>query len=93
MGHILREKNEEQARYKLIFGTKDFEFDRVPSEKKWTLASQTSKSQGKRSTVTPAQRGAASSRGVALDVTDMASGILSDSTTERKGDVQPMQKQ
>lgn len=47
MSQILREKNEEQARYKMIFGTKDFEFNRAASEKKWVLASQTSKSQKK----------------------------------------------
>ena len=86
MSQILREKNEEQARYKMIFGTKDFDFNRVASEKKWALASQTSKSQTKQSTATPLPKGAPSSRGAALDVTDMASAIVSDSTTERRGD-------
>ena len=36
---LFEEKQEEQARYKKIFGTKDFEFNMTPLERKLTVGS------------------------------------------------------
>ena len=40
---LFEEKQQEQARYKKIFGTRDFEFNLTPLEKKLTLGSTKSK--------------------------------------------------
>ena len=82
MSQILRERNEEQARYKLIFGTKDFEFDRAPTEKKWALAS--SQAGTKQSGTTPLLKGATSARGGAPNGTEMTSPVMSEMTTDRR---------